>query len=103
MHKLTSAPKLCLSPIDSEIQAKCDQLLQNEMFKGLLESKGWFFKLQKSLYSVGFGSFFSGNGNLMKGILSYYHSNLKNRPNLCNAEYLLVMPFIYVHYPPIPK
>jgi hypothetical protein len=40
MHKLTSAPKLCLSPIDNEIQMKCDQILKNEMFKDLLESKG---------------------------------------------------------------
>ncbi len=42
MHKLTSAPKLCLSPIDSEIQIKCDHLLKTDMFKSLLESKGFF-------------------------------------------------------------
>jgi hypothetical protein len=42
MHKLTSAPKFCLSPIDSEIQIKCDHLLKTDMFKSLLESKGFF-------------------------------------------------------------
>ncbi len=40
--------------------------------------------------------------NSMKGVLSYYHTTLKVKRPLCDAEYLYAIPIIYCHYPPMP-
>lgn len=82
--KLATDPKSCLSPNDSEISRKSESLLNTGVtYRELRDSKG--------------------NTNSVKGILSYYHSNIRNRPSLTEAEYLYSLPFIAVHHPPLPK
>ena len=84
VQRLATDPKSCLSPNDAEISRKSESLLNTGVtYRELRDSKG--------------------NTNSMKGVLSYYHSNLKNRLHLAEVEYLYALPIIAVHHPTLPK
>ena len=83
MNKLTTNPKLCLSPIDLEIQKRCENMVNTgTTLKELKNSKG--------------------NLNSIKGVLSYYHSTIANHRNLTDSEYLYSIPIVYASHPPLP-
>jgi hypothetical protein len=83
MNKLTADPKSCLSGADADIQRKCEVILNStNSFKDIK-------------YSV-------GSLNSIKGVLSYYHTTLKKKRALCDAEYLYAVPIVFSHHPPMP-
>jgi hypothetical protein len=84
VEKLATDPRFCLSPQDAEIQRKCDLILNSSpIFKEMRESKG--------------------NVNSMKGMLSYYHTTLKNKRLLDESEYYYAIPIVNSHYPILSK
>lgn len=80
VQKLEKSPKLCLSPQDAEIQRKCDSILNSEIT---------FKEMNGSI----------GISNSLKGILSYYHSTIKERRSLYEWEYLYAIPIVNAHHP----
>ena len=84
VQKLERSPKLCLSPLDAEIQRKCDDILRTEYsFRELTDSRGV--------------------ANSFKGILSYYHSTIDQKRSLYDSEYFYALPVVNAHYPLFPK
>ncbi|CAF0957674.1 unnamed protein product [Brachionus calyciflorus] len=84
VQKLEKSPKLCLSPQDAEIQKKCESILSDEIaFREMSDSKGV--------------------SNSLKGVLSYYHSTLKEKRSLYDSEYFYAFPIVNSHYPIFPK
>ncbi|RNA36639.1 hypothetical protein BpHYR1_016077 [Brachionus plicatilis] len=80
VQKLEKSPKLCLSPQDAEIQRKCDSIINSE---------ATFKEMNGSI----------GISNSLKGILSYYHSTIKEKRSLYEWEYLYALPIVNAHHP----
>ncbi|XP_060063760.1 uncharacterized protein LOC132544209 [Ylistrum balloti] len=84
VDQLNSNPRAAISPYDLEISQKCEALINTE---------STFADLKGSV-----GSFYA-----MKAVLSYYHASLKTKNRLRDVDHLLVVPFVKVNEPNMPK
>lgn len=115
-----------MSSHDSEIQRRCDSILNIPVFSELATWRGTtnyeFSRIDLKKCKISFKSNIlmsskKGYSNSLKGVLSYYHSTIENpslssssskrasagsRP-LCESEYMFGVPVVYSHHPPLPK
>jgi hypothetical protein len=97
-----------LSPQDTEIQRRCESVLNSAVtFKELRDSRGLLLDVYFAWFLVILSCFNlwekKGNLNSMKGILSYYHTTISNKRALNDAEYMYAAALVSTHYPPLPK
>lgn len=81
---LSADPRKAISQYDYEIDQNCQQLLNSEKtFVDLRGSQGVFYA--------------------MKAVLSYYHATMKTKSRLRDVDHMLVVPFVTVSAPNIPR